>query len=161
MYRPEVLTVLVKMMEDFTTTKPVSLADLEKFCSLGEQGIKTNIRSGVHDRDFFIHELLLEYVVNIINQPVVSLLDIESVEQESHGAPELYPKLSFKELVTRMGTDTPYEVCSFLEVLVCNTSCFMGYSVTILTVYTVCTVNAQCVLQYTPPPYYDIFNVTA
>ena len=109
MDRPEVMNVLLNM--DFGTTKPVSLADLEQFCSLGEQGIKTNIRSGVHDRDFFIHELLMEYVVNIINQPVVSLLDIESVEQERHSAPELYPKLSFKELVTRMGTDTPYEVC--------------------------------------------------
>ena len=111
MDRPEVMTVLVNMMQDFATTKLVSLADLEQFCSLGEQGVKTNIRSGVLNRDFFIHELLLEYVVNIINQPVVSLLDIESVEQERHSAPEQYPKLSFKELVTRMGTDTPYEVC--------------------------------------------------
>ena len=159
MYRPEVMTILVKMMEDFATTKPVSLADLEKFCSLGEQGIKTNIRSGFHDRDFFIHELLLEYVVNIINQPVVSLLDIESVEQERHSAPEPYPKLSFKELVTRMGTDTPYEVCIVFKVFVCNTSCFMEYSVAIHTVYSACAVNTQCVC--TPPLYYDIFNLSA
>ena len=147
MNQPEVLTVLVNMMQDFTATKLMSLADLEQFCSLGEQGIKTNIHSGVHQRNFFIHELLLEYVVNIINQPVVSLLDIESVEQERHSAPEQYPKLSFKELVTRMGTDTPYEVC--IAFLMCCMEYFLLYGIfsySTCSIYCMyCIVTAQCV----------------
>ena len=110
---PNMLDVMIDLMGAVQTSQPVSLEDLEKVCSLGEHGITTPYQSKVLGRPLFVHEVLANFICDTVTKPVVTLLDIESVEKEraSSSLYEDYPELTYKQLVEEIHKEPTCKVC--------------------------------------------------